>query len=308
MPGNFFKNFKAAFSKTEVSKKPHFLLTNGARVSPCLFAVLYSLLILLSFQFLFTGCRNDLLGLFRATELDVRLEERNNFVFLQPKDRNLSLGSEYSFIVLSDTHMENDKTHGLEKLKDLIAADSDIKFVVVTGDITQNGDREVLQKFVDIAGDLGVPCYPVLGNHDIYFNNWPHWADLIGSSCYRIDHDEATLFILDSANSYFGKYQLDWLESEIKNTHGRVFVFTHVNLFTTSPTDIQQLVDVRERARICSILSGHADYMFTGHLHTGYSREAGGVAYLSVEGFVDYQSYCRVTVKSTGISYRYDKL
>ena len=262
-------------------------------------------IILLSICFL-TGCRNDFFGLFGSTDLDKRLKEKDNFEFLTPADLTLSLGDEYSFIVLNDTHIEAANSHGLEKLPDLI--DSDIKFIVFNGDITQNGEQQDLEKFIAIANTLGLPCYPVIGNHDVYFGNWPEWRKLIGSTRYRINGDSATLFMLDSANAYFGSDQLDWLEKELKNATGRVFVFSHVNLFEQNPLSLQQFTDTRERARIMSILKNRCDIMFMGHSHKRFEKKSGGVLYISIEDYRSSRVYCRVTVGKDGISREFKKL
>ncbi|GHV73199.1 hypothetical protein AGMMS49940_05010 [Spirochaetia bacterium] len=261
------------------------------------------LLAVLSFQ---AACNVDLFGLFGSTELDTRLESKNRFAFLSNADRNLSLGETYSFIVLSDTHIEKGDAQGLEKLKDVIKPQD--KFVVITGDITQNGRRQDVQKFIDIAGTLGVPCYPVIGNHDIYFDNWPVWRDLIGSTRYRINSDTTTLFILDSANASFGAAQLDWLQDELRTAKKHVFVFTHANLFVQYPGDIEQITDTRERARIMSILKGRTDAMFAGHVHRRIIREAGGVGYISIEDFKSNKTYCRVHVSAGGFRYEFKEL
>jgi len=263
---------------------------------------------LLAAQCLFFGCTVDLLGLFGSTGLSERFAERNNFKFLLPEKRSITLGDEFSFIVLSDTHIENGDAFGLEKLAAEIAADTEIKFAIIIGDITQCAYEKDIKKFIEIAGLMGVPCYPVIGNHDIYFNNWENWKKHIGSTCYRIDGGGATLFILDSANAYFGKAQLDWLERELKSAKGRVFAFTHTNFFVESPTDIQQVTDARERARVFSILRNRCDVMFSGHLHKRIETEAGGVKFIAIEDFRHAKTYCRVTVSSSGISYRYEKL
>jgi predicted phosphodiesterase len=265
-----------------------------------------STLIFLLYICFLTGCRNDIFGLFGSTDLDNRLKEKNSFKFLTPASRELLLGDEYSFIVINDTHIEDGNAHGLEQLKDEI--DDEIKFVVFNGDITQCGYRQDIEKFIEIADSLGVPCYPVIGNHDVFFGNWPEWKDLIGSTRYRINGDSATLFILDSANAYFGKDQLDWLESEIKNANDRVFVFSHVNLFEISPVHLQQFTDTRERARFMSILKDRCDIMFMGHLHHRLLTEAGCVQYISIEDYRDNRSYCRVSVKKTGISWEFKTL
>ena len=269
--------------------------------------IIFLTALLLCLMFL-TGCNVDLFGLFGSSDLDNRLKERNSFKFLAEGERNLSLGVEYSFIVLTDTHIEDGNAWGLEKLKDVIEADSNIKFAVITGDITQYGTAQDVQKFIDIARSLNVPCYPVIGNHDIYFGNWPNWKDRIGSTSYRINADAATLFILDSANAYFGRDQLDWLEREMRTAAGRVFVFSHANIFVESLVDIQQFTDTKERARLVSILRNRAGFMFMGHVHRQTLNEAGNVQYISIEDYRDKRVYCVVSVRQNGIDLQYKKL
>jgi 3',5'-cyclic AMP phosphodiesterase CpdA len=250
----------------------------------------------------------DLLGLFASTDLDERLKERNNFKFLGSGEFSPALGDEYSFIVITDTHIEGGNAYGLEEIKTVIEGDPKIKFAVFGGDITQNGAEQDLNKFIEIARSLTIPVYPVIGNHDIYFGNWSVWKGLIGSTSYRINGDTATLFILDSANSFLGKTQLDWLENELRSAYGRVFVFSHHNLFVDSAVNIQQLSDTRERARVISLVSGKCDMMFTGHSHTRLIREAGGTPYINTEDFLTNKTYCLVSVAKTGISYEFKKL
>jgi len=253
-----------------------------------------------------SGCDNDIFGLFGSNDLDIRWQARNTFNFLSHDDRNISTGDTYSFIVLNDTHIDNNDTNGLEKLKDII--DSDIKFVVFNGDITQNGKRKDLEKFIQIAKSLGVPCYPVIGNHDIFFGNWPIWKELIGSTCYRVNADDTTLLILDSANAYFGAKQLDWLENELKKTAGRVFVFSHANLFIENQIIVDQFTDIRERARIVSLLKGRCDAMFTAHAHQRIIKKVGGIHHITIEDFRDNAVYCRVWVSKDNIRWEFKKL
>jgi len=256
------------------------------------------------------GCNNDISGLFGSTDLDKRLQTRNTFNFLNSVDMDISLEDTYSFIVLNDTHINDGDTNGLEKLKDVI--DNDVKFIVFNGDITQSGERQDLEAFIRLARSLDIPCYPVVGNHDIYFNNWPVWKDLIGSTCYRINGGGATLLMLDSANAYFGAEQLDWLENELNKAtdqaDGRVFIFSHVNLFAKSPADFQQFTDTRERARITSLLKGRCDAMFMGHVHQRIIKELGGVHYISIEDYRDNDVYCRVWVSEDNVRWEFKKL
>jgi predicted phosphodiesterase len=262
--------------------------------------------------FAFPACNVDLAGLFVSSEPDERFEARNTFHFLTEAERSLTLPPAYSFIVVSDTHIEGGNTRGLEKIRDAAAAGGDA-FVVITGDITQHGRQEDLKKFIEIAGSLrtlGIPCYPVIGNHDVYFNNWYNWRDLIGSSTYRVDspHSSTTLFMLDSANASFGKDQIDWLRGELKSAKPHVFIFTHANLFIEKVTDREQITDNRERARLLSLLDGRCDIMFSGHVHNRIVRKAGGVNYISLEDYRDHRIYCRVYVEPSGVSWEFKKL
>ena len=269
-----------------------------------------------------SGCNIDLLGLFAANDLDERLEHRNNYKFLdgknsQGEDRNwrttLTLGDSFQFIVLSDTHIQDGDAFGLEKLADVTKNNTEIKFVVITGDITQDAAVKDIDKFIEIADSLGVPCYPVAGNHDVYYRNdtinrdkgWPVWKEKIGSTNYRINGGGATLFILDSANSFFGKDQLDWLEREINtNTkNSRIFVFSHSPLFVIGPMDMQQMTDTKERARILSILRNKCKIMFMGHLHKHMENKAGNVDYLALASYIEDKAYYLVTVTPGGVRY-----
>jgi len=280
---------------------------------------LFKFMLILHFSFAFcflTGCNVDLLGFFAANDLDERLQSRNDFVFLSDEDRNWTtpLGDTYQFIVLSDTHIEDGNAFNLEKLADVTAGNTEIKFAVITGDITQYGGERDVRKFIEIANSLGVPCYPVVGNHDIYFRNrdekkgWNVWKNEIGSTNYRINAGSATIIILDTANSFFGKDQLDWLEREIKTGSSRVFVFSHSPLFVKGPADMQQMTDTKELARVLSILKNRCDIMFMGHLHKHMENEAGNVRYISLASYIDDREYYLVNVTQAGVTFERKKL
>jgi len=252
-------------------------------------------------------CNVDLSGLFVSTDLDERLKEKNSFNFLNSGDLSPYFGEEYSFVVITDIHIEDGNAYGLEKIKDVIEGNPEIKFAVLGGDLTQTGDEQDINIFINIARSLPVPVYPVIGNHDIYFGNWQVWKRLIGSSSYRVNGDTATLFIMDSANSTWGKGQTDWLENELKSARGRVFVFSHHNFFLSYP-GVQQFADTKERARIISLLGGKCDIMFSGHSHERLIREAGGTRYVNIEDYTKNFTYCLVSVNKSGVGYEFKKL
>jgi len=279
------------------------------------------------------SCSNDFFGLVASTDLDERLKSKNDFPFLDGKyiygekegdDRNwteLKTEDEYKFLIVTDTHMEDRDDFGLKKIKGVIdkyndANTVDIKFAINLGDITQHGTEHDIDMFIEIADSLGIPFYPVIGNHDFYFGNWSVWKEKIGSTNYKLeirDEDDVdiihtTLLILDTGNAFFGKRQLDWLETEVKKANSKhIFVFTHAALFTTG-IKMQQVTDTRERARVASILKDKADIMFSGHSHQRAINEAGNVRYITFEDFKSTGIYIIVHVKKSGVSYSFEKL
>jgi predicted phosphodiesterase len=242
-------------------------------------------------------------------EYDDRFSNLNDFHFLSIVDRSLSLPDDYSFIVLSDTHISNQMdANEFLKIKDHIA---NAKFVVVTGDITQDGTEEQLQIFIDAASAFGIPVYPVIGNHDVYTDRASPWKKLIGSSVYRIDSESSTtsLFVLDNANASFGYEQLRWFENEIKSSKKYCFVFAHDNFFIEgSPPDYEQTTDIKERALLMSLLKNRCDIMFMGHLHKRIEKEYNGVQYVILEDYKSNRTILRVNVSESEVSYEFEQL
>ncbi len=77
---------------------------------------------------------------------------------------------------LNDTMPVGDIGYSAERLRKAVnwinqnAAARNIKFVLVTGDITDSGERSEFEKAKEILDALEIPYIPTIGNHDI----WPY--------------------------------------------------------------------------------------------------------------------------------------
>ena len=271
--------------------------------------------------FLVISCRPEITGLITAADFSERESSWDGPVMSQPKTPHL--GASYSFIVAADTHIKAGGTppdYGeryAQLKKHLLPSD---RFIAVTGDCTDLGTREQIKKFRAISENMGIPVYPVLGNHDIYHSGFNNWKEIIGCSVYRIDGDTAALLILDSANGTLGAHQINWVKENLavrKPGQNHIFVFSHMNLFTAesfASNSLEQLTDIRERARLLSLFSGKAAIVFTGHTHLRVTNRAGGVAYVSVEAFRDTGAFVRVNVdgggrdRGGGLRYTFEKV
>lgn len=77
---------------------------------------------------------------------------------------------------LNDTMPVGDVGYSAERLRKAVnwinqnAAARNIRFVLVTGDITDSGERSEFEKAKEILDALAIPYVPTIGNHDI----WPY--------------------------------------------------------------------------------------------------------------------------------------
>lgn len=82
----------------------------------------------------------------------------------------------YSFVVLSDTHLGQKDAETAEsylravvaKVNYLMEAGENIKLVVVTGDVTDSGEDWTYRLAKDIMDEFSAPVLPLLGNHDVW--------------------------------------------------------------------------------------------------------------------------------------------
>ncbi len=76
----------------------------------------------------------------------------------------------------NDTMPETDDSKPARSLREAVKwinfhqADKNIKFVLVSGDMTGSGEKSEFQMFKQIMSGLNVPYVPLIGNHDI----WPY--------------------------------------------------------------------------------------------------------------------------------------
>ena len=74
-----------------------------------------------------------------------------------------------TFALLTDTHISTSNPRPMEDLQRSIAdinQNPEIEFVVVTGDLTESGDRSSILAIKEALDQLEVPYYVASGNHE----------------------------------------------------------------------------------------------------------------------------------------------
>lgn len=251
------------------------------------------------------SCIADPKGLVSSSDVDKRFEDSISL----PGKNNVDItGDEFSFIVIADTHVYHGSDFRLKALKDRLNQDKsngiNDRFLLACGDISQRGDSEDFQAFRTILEEPEFPVYTTIGNHDLYFDGWHNYREILGKSCYTFKAGSALFVSFDSANGTLGLKQKNWLEGVLKNkTESLCFVFTHFELFSPNSTTIQQYTDIEEAYYLINLFKKTGvDYVFMGHSHDYYDKEINGTHYVNTPGFVDKETYLRVKVSNGRIS------
>lgn len=215
--------------------------------------------------------------------------------------------------------------------------------VVVTGDLTLNGEEASHEGLRDLLGklkDIGIEVYVMTGNHDVnmtayrYTNDGveevpsfgsqrfeDHWWDFgygealsqdRWSNSYIAELNEKTwLLSVDSNTGSKGtirKSTLDWIDENLAkaNQEGiRVISATHQNLFVHNENFVWGY-QLNNAAALIELYEKYGvEVNLSGHLHVQTIVESNGIADIAVSALVDTPlQYGILTVSGDKLSYR----
>ena len=215
--------------------------------------------------------------------------------------------------------------------------------VVVTGDLTLNGEEASHEELRDLLGklkDIGIEVYVMTGNHDVnmtayrYTNDGveevpsfgsqrfeDHWWDFgygnalsqdRWSNSYIAKLNEKTwLLTVDSNTGSKGtirKSTLDWIDENLakaKQKGIRVISATHQNLFVHNENFVWGY-QLNNAAALIELYEKYGvEVNLSGHLHVQTIVESNGIADIAVSALVDtLLQYGILTVSGDKLSYR----
>lgn len=181
-----------------------------------------------------------------------------------------SQAADFKFAFLTDIHItagDSLPCNDLARSVDQINATPGIDFAIVSGDITNLGDRRSMEVVKSLLDRLEVPYYIVPGNHETKWSESgvTDFARIFGSERFRFEHDGVLFLGMNSgpiirmADGHVAPQDIDWLKRELSaaGPEKPVIIVTHYPL---QPGDVDNWYDVTDAIRpynIRLIMGGH---------------------------------------------------
>lgn len=177
-----------------------------------------------------------------------------------------------SFALLTDIHISTSNPRPMEDLQRSIVdinQNPNIEFVVVTGDLTESGDRASIEAIKNELEKLNVPFYAASGNHE---TTWSEsgvmdFTRVFGDSRFAFSHD-GNFFIgfnsgpvIRMADGHVAPQDIAWLKQNLDSVSAAgdapIFVFTHYPLRNGDVDNWYDVTDVLRQHNVQCVMGGH---------------------------------------------------
>ena len=179
----------------------------------------------------------------------------------------------FKIALISDSHTSyNDLYDAI----DAINSDSDIKFILHGGDMTDGGMLAEFLLFQELMSLAQPPYFSVIGNHDCLANGLGIYEDMFGPEYYSFVAGNCKFIFFNDViwELEFREPNYFWLQDELRahNAYSHVFVIAHIAPFSDSFTPLQQeayrtIMDTSNVA--ISIHGHHHDHSYNDYYDDG---------------------------------------
>ena len=179
----------------------------------------------------------------------------------------------FTFALLTDTHISTSNPKPMEDLNRSIADINNnpaVEFVVLTGDLSESGDRASLEDIKNALDALRVPYYAASGNHE---TTWSEsgvmdFSRVFGDSRFAFSHAGAFFIgfnsgpVIRMADGHVAPQDIAWLKHNLDSVSAAdaltpIFVFTHYPLRNGDVDNWYEVTDVLREHNVQCVMGGH---------------------------------------------------
>lgn len=179
-------------------------------------------------------------------------------------------GGSFRFAFITDMHIDikNEKpTNDLLATVNEINSNNDIEFILIGGDVTENGDSASLYKAKLLLNQLKKPYYITFGNHDVRASKPENriYKTLFGADRFSFTFNDvhftglSTVPISNYGAGHVAMQDVAWLKSELEQQKPQtpLIVVTHYPLLTGDVDNWFDLTDLLRKHNVQVVLNGH---------------------------------------------------
>ncbi len=217
----------------------------------------------------------------------------------------------------------------IDLFKDAITQINNLKgneIVIFSGDVINRPDKKDFNKFVEMANELKVPWYYAVGNHDVgisgglsrakireILNDKSSCLNCNKSNVFHIQNPKSfyyaccpnrnknfLILFLDgvisnriSANGYFPKEELDWLDKQLKNNPDKkVIIVQHFPVVEPYKSESHRVTNTDEYFKVIDKYK-NLIAILSGHYHATKITNRKNVLHINTPALVEYPNAFR---------------
>jgi 3',5'-cyclic AMP phosphodiesterase CpdA len=226
----------------------------------------------------------------------------------------VSAASAWSFGVCGDSR---DDGNGIFPRILASIEDSDMEFLLHTGDLERTGGPRSWEAFKARTVGFGKPLRLLIGNHELHGSTGAEFARFFGlpGSSYSFTHRDTRFVLLDNAGGSLPDSRLEWLEVELAAHPKGKEGIAHLVLAMHIPPQTDGIFPhgtnngyAAQSMKLLKILSRHkVDLVLCGHEHMHLVEDWNGIRVIVSGGagapLVPFQKYgfYRVDITDMGV-------
>lgn len=174
----------------------------------------------------------------------------------------------FRFALITDLHIQMQNQQPAEDLTNAISdinLRKDIDFVVIAGDVTENGDKASLTEAKRIISKLNIPWYITFGNHEMKWSESgaTDYLKIFGDDKFSFTHKGycfigfSTGPVIKMGDGHVAPQDIEWVSKKLEQNTLPVIAVTHYPLQTGDVDNWYDMTDVLRKFNTQAILNGH---------------------------------------------------